>query len=184
MIMLFSAFRIYAVKEIGIYMDNITITDAKWDDLASIVEIYNATIPGRMVTADLEIVTVDSKRKWFEDHSPNSRPMWVMKQHEQVIAWLSFQSFYGRPAYLATAEVSIYIAADHQGRGLGGILLQKAIDACPGLQIDTLLGFIFAHNQPSLKLLSKFGFTEWGYLPKVAKLDDIERDLVIVGRRI
>jgi L-amino acid N-acyltransferase YncA len=165
-------------------MDNITITDANWDDLVSIVAIYNSTIPGRMVTADLELVTVESKRNWFEDHSPELRPIWVMKQDKQVIAWLSFQSFYGRPAYLATAEVSIYVAATHQGRGLGGILLQKAIEACAGLQIDTLLGFIFAHNQPSLKLLNKFGFTQWGYLPKVAKLDGIERDLVIVGRRI
>jgi L-amino acid N-acyltransferase YncA len=165
-------------------MNKITITDAEWDDLSSIVEIYNSTIPGRMVTADLETVTVASKHKWFEDHSPELRPIWVMKQDGRVIAWLSFQSFYGRPAYKATAEISIYIAATHQGRGLGGILLQKAIDACPELQITALVGFIFAHNQPSLKLLSKFGFTEWGYLPKVAKLDEVERDLVIVGRRI
>jgi phosphinothricin acetyltransferase len=174
----------YEVKELGKDMADIAMTDANWDDLTSIVNIYNSTIPGRMVTADLETVTVESKRKWFEDHSPDLRPIWVMKQDGQVIGWLSFQSFYGRPAYNATAEVSIYVAATHQGQGLGGILLQKAIEACPGLQIDTLLGFIFAHNQPSLKLLSKFGFAEWGFLPKVAKLDDIERDLVIVGRRI
>jgi L-amino acid N-acyltransferase YncA len=46
-----------------------------------------------------------------------------------------------------------------------------------------LLGFVFAHNEPSLKLLKKFGFSEWGYLPQVANLDGIERDLVILGKR-
>jgi phosphinothricin acetyltransferase len=127
---------------------------------------------------------VESKRKWFDEHSPDSRPIWVVKQEEKVVAWFSFQSYYGRPAYNATAEISIYVAESHYGRGLGSLLLEKAIQACPELHLNNLLGFVFAHNLPSLKLLSKFGFNEWGYLPKVASLDGIERDLVIVGRRV
>jgi L-amino acid N-acyltransferase YncA len=47
-----------------------------------------------------------------------------------------------------------------------------------------LLGFIFAHNEPSLRLFAKFGFERWGYLPKVAELDEVERDLVIMGKRV
>jgi phosphinothricin acetyltransferase len=165
-------------------MKNITIVDAALEDLADIVEIYNATIPSRMVTADLEPVTVASRKKWFEEHSPELRPIWVMKENGQIIAWLSFQSFYGRPAYLATAEISIYVAGAYQGRGIGSILLKKAIQECPRIQILTLLGFVFAHNEPSLKLLKKFGFSEWGYLPQVANLEGVERDLVILGKRI
>ncbi len=34
-------------------------------DLPAIVAIYNATIPGRMVTADTEPVSVDSRQPWF-----------------------------------------------------------------------------------------------------------------------
>src|SRR6266581_575295 len=49
---------------------------------------------------------------------------------------------------------------------------------------DTLLGFIFGHNEPSLALFRRFGFLRWGELPKVAALDGVERDLIIVGRRI
>jgi L-amino acid N-acyltransferase YncA len=164
-------------------MNNVTITDAALEDLADIVNIYNATIPSRRVTADLEPVSVESRRKWFEEHSPELRPIWVMKEDGHIIAWLSFQSFYGRPAYLATAEVSIYVAEAYHGRGIGSMLLEKAIQECPRLHILTLLGFVFAHNEPSVKLLKKFGFSEWGYLPQVANLDGIERDLVILGKR-
>jgi L-amino acid N-acyltransferase YncA len=164
-------------------MNNVTITDAALEDLADIVNIYNATIPSRRVTADLEPVSVESRRKWFEEHSPELRPIWVMKEDGHIIAWLSFQSFYGRPAYLATAEVSIYVAEAFHGRGIGSMLLEKAIQECPRLHILTLLGFVFAHNEPSVKLLKKFGFSEWGYLPQVANLDGIERDLVILGKR-
>jgi len=163
---------------------DIEVIDAELTDLASIVAIYNTTVPSRRVTADLEAVSVESRRKWFDDHSAELRPIWVVKEDKQVVAWLSFQSFYGRPAYNATAEISIYVAETHHGRRLGSLMLEKAILACPKLQIDTLLGFVFAHNQPSLKLLGKFGFSEWGHLPKVANLDGIERDLVIMGKRV
>jgi phosphinothricin acetyltransferase len=50
--------------------------------------------------------------------------------------------------------------------------------------VDTVLGFIFGHNEPSLKLFHRFDFLEWGRLPRVAVLDGIERDLIILGRRL
>ena len=160
------------------------IRDAVESDLAAIVEIYNATIPSRRVTADTQPVTVESRLAWFRDRDWQSRPLWVMEQEQTVVGWLSFQSFYGRPAYQATAEVSVYVAEAYQRRGIGQKLLQTAIQRSPQLGLKTLLGFIFGHNQPSLQLFEKFGFRQWGYLPQVARLDSIERDLVIMGRRI
>ncbi|CAM4353240.1 phosphinothricin acetyltransferase [Paenibacillus endophyticus] len=160
------------------------IMDAQLSELERIVDIYNATIASRMVTADLEPATVASKRAWFDDHSADFRPLWVLRIEGEIAAWFSFQSFYGRPAYLATAEISIYIAEPFRKLGLGSILIQKAIDECPRLGLHTLLGFVFGHNEPSLALLRKFGFETWGHLPKVAVLDGIERDLVISGRRV
>ncbi|WP_223067405.1 GNAT family N-acetyltransferase [Paenibacillus caui] len=160
------------------------IRDALRSDLDRIVEIYNSTIPSRQVTADLEPVSVESRIPWFEEHSPEHRPLWVLTQDGQVAAWISFQSFYGRPAYLGTAELSIYIAEEYRAKGYGSILVAQAIKKCPELGIHTLLGFIFGHNEPSLALLRKFGFASWGRLPKVANMDGVERDLVIVGRRV
>ncbi|RCW44925.1 GNAT family N-acetyltransferase [Paenibacillus prosopidis] len=160
------------------------ITNAQLSDLARIVDIYNSTIASRMVTADLEPATVESKRAWFDDHSADFRPLWVLRIQGEIAAWFSFQSFYGRPAYHATAEISIYIAEEYRSRGLGSVLIDKAIKECPGLGLNTLLGFVFGHNEPSLALLRKFGFEQWGHLPKVAVLDGVERDLVIAGRRV
>lgn len=160
------------------------IDDAQLSDLARIVDIYNSTIASRMVTADLEPATVESKRAWFDDHSADFRPLWVLRIQGEIAAWFSFQSFYGRPAYHATAEISIYIAEEYRSRGLGSVLIDKAINECPRLGLKTLLGFVFGHNEPSLALLRKFGFEQWGHLPKVAVLDGVERDLVIAGRRV
>ena len=164
--------------------DAFTIRDAEITDLPIIVDIYNSTISGRMVTADLEPVSVESRTQWFHEHSPSFRPLWVVESQGTICGWVSFQSFYGRPAYNGTAEISIYIHQDFRGKKLGKFLIQKAIDACPALEIKTLLGFIFGHNEPSIKLFNSFGFEKWAHLPKIAELDGIERDLLILGRRI
>ncbi|SFL10030.1 phosphinothricin acetyltransferase [Paenibacillus sp. 1_12] len=160
------------------------IVDAKLEDLNKIIEIYNSTVAGRKVTADLEPVTVESRHKWFEEHSPDFRPLWIVKHEDQIVAWLSYQSFYGRPAYNATAEISVYIAESYRSKGLGSLLIAKAIEEAPRLKLSTLVGFVFAHNEASLALLQKFQFEEWGYLPRIANLDGIERDLVILGKRL
>lgn len=162
---------------------SINIRDAAMEDLPIIVSIYNSTIESRMVTADTSPVTVESRKEWFDKHN-KKRPLKVVELNNQICAWISFQNFYGRPAYQATAEVSIYLSEETRGKGLGAILLEKAIKECPALQIENLLAFIFAHNVPSIRLFEKYGFEKWGYLPGVAELDSVKRDLVIMGRRI
>jgi L-amino acid N-acyltransferase YncA len=163
---------------------DVELRDAEITDLPEIVNIYNSTVPGRMVTADTEPVTVESREKWFYEHSPNFRPLWVMKYKGEICGWLSFQSFYGRPAYNATVEVSIYINEKYRKHGLGRFILEKALAECPRLGIKTVLGFIFGHNKPSLNLFYSFGFVDYGNFPGVAKLDGIERDLIIVGKKL
>jgi phosphinothricin acetyltransferase len=153
-------------------------------DLPQIVEIYNATIPTRMVTADTEPVSVESRVRWFEEHTPAFRPLWVVDTEGQIAAWLSFSSFYGRPAYDKTAELSVYVHLAFRRRGLGAYLVKRAVAEAPTLGMNTLMGFIFAHNEPSLRLFAEHGFSRWGVLPRIAELDGVERDVVIVGRRV
>jgi len=157
--------------------------NATMEDLPRIVEIYNSTIPGRMVTADTEVVSVESRLEWFKEHTL-TRPLWMVEEEKNRVGWISFQSFYGRPAYDATAEISIYLDPSARGRGLGKKALGYAMERCSTLEIKTLLGFIFSHNEPSLKLFKEAGFQEWAFLPNVAVLDGIDRSLVIVGKRI
>jgi phosphinothricin acetyltransferase len=162
----------------------VKIRDARPADLARIVEIYNAAIPGRAATADTAPITVASRRAWFESHTAERHPLWVAETGGTVTGWLGFQAFYGRAAYAATAEISVYVAPSAQRVGIGRALVAEAVRRSPDLGLTTLLGFVFGHNVSSLALFESFGFERWGHLPCVAVLDGIERDLVIVGRRI
>ncbi len=160
------------------------IRDAAIADLPAIIEIYNTSIPGRMATADLEPVTVASRMEWFAAHHSQRRPLWVLEIEDKITAWLSFRSFYGRDAYRHTVEISVYVSPDYHRQHLGDRLLSKAIDTAPNLNIKTVVAFIFAHNQPSLNLFKKHDFQQWGYLPQIAELNGIDRDLIILGRKI
>lgn len=154
-------------------------------DLPAITDIYNSTVASRKVTADIEEVTVADRMNWFDAHQAQRRPLWVWEdESKKIIGWMSLQDFYGRKAYDGTAEISIYISPESRGKGLGKKLLQYAIKACPSLHVHTLLGFIFAHNNESLQLCVSMGFMEWAHLPRIAKMDDNEYDLKILGYRI
>jgi L-amino acid N-acyltransferase YncA len=156
---------------------------ARAHDLPRLVEIYNASIPGRLATADTDPVTVDQRRAWFEAHGAR-RPIWVDERDGAVAGWASLGDFYGRPAYAATAELSIYVAPEARRRGSARTLLGHVLASAPALGVRTLLGFVFAHNAPSLALLDRHAFQRWGHLPRVAVLDGVERDLLILGLRL
>jgi len=160
------------------------IRSATEADLPGIVGIYNASIPGRLATADTAPVTVEARWSWFRDRDVTRHPLWVFDQDGAVAGWLSFGKFYGRPAYAATAEISIYVDPGAQREGIATRLMQQALARAPALGLSTFLAFVFAHNHPSLALCRRFAFETWGHLPRVAVLDGAERDLLILGRRV
>jgi phosphinothricin acetyltransferase len=78
----------------------------------------------------------------------------------------------------------VYVDEKHRRRGAGRTLLGEAIARAPSLQISAMVGLIFAHNEPSLRLFEQVGFERWGLLPRIAQLDAVERDLTIMGRHV
>src|SRR5438105_10767110 len=159
-----------------------TIRDALESDLPIIIDIYNATVPTRMVTAELEPTTVEPRLPWFREHSPTQHPFWVAESYGRVIAWLDFKKFLPRCAYHGSAEISVYVDEKFRRRGVARRLLEEAIGRAPSLGITAIIGLIFRHNEPSLKLFERLGFQRWGLLPGIARLDGVERDLIVVGR--
>ena len=162
-----------------------TIRLAKSDDLAAIVDIYNQSIPAGWSTADTKPVTVAERLDWFSKFEPNRRPIWVVECNGEVVATAYLSSFYaGRPAYNATAEISIYIATSFHRRGLGKRLKQWVVGQCPALGITTLLSYYFDHNEATKHINDSLGFETLGHLPRIATVQGELRGLVIAGLRI
>ena len=163
--------------------------DAVVGDLPRIVEIYNLAVATRESSCDLEPITVAAREAWFARHSGSRRPIWVAEDRDApergVVGYLGFYYFMNeRPGYYITSDLAIYLHPDYQGRRLGTYLLGEAIRHAPTLGIESLAVTIFASNQPSLRLFERHGFERWGFMPRVARLGPIERDLVMMGRRV
>jgi phosphinothricin acetyltransferase len=153
-------------------------------DLPAVVAIYNASIPGRLATADTEAVTVADREEWFSAFDSATRPLWVYESDGKVVGWLGLRSFYGRPAYHRTVESAVYVAPEHQREGVARKLLTHALGECPALGIANVLAFVFAHNMPSVTLFEAHGFGRWGLLPKICEMDGREHDVLILGKRL
>lgn len=161
------------------------IRDATPEDLPAIVGIYNSAVPTRVSTADTEPISVEDRSAWFGEHDPSRRPIWVMEDEGEIVGWLSLSDFYDRrPAYHATAEVGVYVRPDHHRKGLGRRLVEEALRRAPELGLRTLTAGAFAHNEASVGLFEDFGFEVWARFPRVAELDGVERDLVVMGLRL
>ena len=167
-----------------------TYRTARAEDLDAIVEIYNYSTFTLESTCDIEPISEESRRQWFESHLDHpTRPIWVAETDSLklpgVAGYLVFSHFMNeRAGYFITADIAIYLHPNVQNKGLGSYLLQNAIATAPALKIETLAATIFASNTPSIRLFAKCGFEQWAYMPRVARLFEIERDLVMVGRRV
>lgn len=151
------------------------------EDLEDIVRIYNDAVKSRISTADTEPISLKDKKEEFKRQDIKQYPTWVREYHGKVIAYLSFKPFNERKWYFQTAEISIYLDKNFQGQKLGQQFLREAIKKAPELGFKNLLALIFSDNAPSVKLFKKYGFKEWGKFPNVARVDDEDKDLLILG---
>jgi L-amino acid N-acyltransferase YncA len=111
-------------------------------------------------------------------------PHLVATHNGKVVGYAYVVQFRKRPAYRFAVKHSIYIHHDHQGRGVGRILLGELIDACAASGFRQMIGYIDADNTASLALHGKFGFARVGALPGVAYRYGKWCDTVMVQRSL
>jgi phosphinothricin acetyltransferase len=161
------------------------IRNAKEADLPAIIDIYNESIPGGWSTADTQPISVADRVEWFHKFDVNKRPIWVAEIDGQVVATTYLSSFYGgRPAYDATAEMSVYVASAFQRQRLGRRLKEWVIGECPHLGVTTLISMHFDHNEATRRINERLGFSQVGHLPEIAVIDGRKRGLVISMLRV
>ena len=164
---------------------DIKIRIAKLGDQPAIVEIYNQAVPTHRSTANTTLVTVEARKKWFEEHEPDRHPIFVAELDGCVIGWCSLSVYRpGRAALRFTAEISYYVDTAYQGQGFGQALIRHAVEASPSLGIRNIIAVLLDRNEPSRKLLEKLGFQQWGYLPRVLDFDGQECGEFYYGKRV
>jgi len=149
--------------------------ESDWDAVRGIYEEGIATGNATFET------TVPTWAKWDASHLES--PRLVCRSDEGVSGWAALTPVSGRCVYSGVAEVSVYVAANHRGKGIGLALLQSLIAESERVGIWTLQAGILTENQASIAVHEKAGFRIVGTRERLGKLNRVWRDVLLLERR-
>ncbi|EET80434.1 acetyltransferase [Campylobacter showae] len=141
-------------------------------------EVYEANLTNKDSKADCER-KFDSDGENLGEQKPS-----VTNPKSEILAWGSLSDYHPREGYRITAEISVYVAPDARGKGLGGRLVNFMLKLAPKFGIKNVVALIFSSNAASLNLFAKFGFTRWGELPEVCDMGSKIESLTILGKKL
>ena len=161
------------------------IRPATSQDYHDIIKIYNQAVDEKFATADTEYVTLESRKVWFAQHSPDTYPIYVAESNEEIIGWCSLSPHRpGRKALRSVAEISYYIHTDHRRKGVANKLIIHTIDSAKALGFRNLIAILLDLNKASIYILEKFGFEKWGHLPLIVEIEGMNCGQYIYGRKL
>ncbi|MFL0582818.1 GNAT family N-acetyltransferase [Solibacillus silvestris] len=152
------------------------VTSEDWLDVK---RIYEAGIDTKIAT--FESNAPDSYNEWFGEANPNCS--FVALEENHILGWCKLTPVSKREVYKGVGEVSIYIAPDAIGKGIGHLLLNHMITASEKEGFWTLESKIFKENVASLNLHIKNGFRMVGIREKIAQLNGEWKDNILMERR-
>jgi phosphinothricin acetyltransferase len=151
------------------------MTPADWEPVRT---IYLEGIASGLATFETQ---TPSWEDWDASHHSFARL--VARAEGRVVGWGALSPVSRRRCYAGVAEVSVYVAGDRQGRGIGRRLLEALIRESESRGIWTLQGATFAENEASLRLQRACGFREVGRRVRIAQLHGVWRDTILTERR-
>jgi L-amino acid N-acyltransferase YncA len=157
---------------------HLKIRDLRPGDWPEVAGIYAAGVETRNATFE---TAVPSWEEWDAGHL--TRPRLVGVEADAVVGWAALSSVSARTCYAGVAEDSVYVAPGRQGRGVGRALLEELVARSDAAGIWTLQTSIFPENRPSLALHLRCGFRVVGVRERIAQLDGVWRDTVLLERR-
>ncbi len=100
-----------------------------------------------------------------------------------VVGWAALSPTSSRACYAGVAEDSVYVASEARGRGVGLALMEALVESAEAGEIWTIQTGIFPENEASLALHERVGFRVVGRRERIAQLDGVWRDTLLLERR-
>ncbi len=147
-------------------------------DWPSVAKIYKEGIATGYATFELEVPDYEH---WDNAHVSSCRL--VALENQTIVGWAALSPVSSRCVYGGVAEVSVYVAKAHRGKGLGEKLLHRLIQLSEEAGFWTLQSGIFPENTGSILIHEKTGFRLIGKRERIGKLHGAWKDNLIFERR-
>jgi L-amino acid N-acyltransferase len=159
-----------------------TIRPANEQDIPGITAIYNEVVANSNAVWTEKPDTEADRLAWMTARRALGYPVLVATEEAAVVGYGTFGDFRAWPGYRHTVEHSVYIHADHRGRGLGRIIIGELVSAATALGKHVLIAGIDGGNLASLRLHASMGFGEVARMPEVGRKFGQWLDLVFMQR--
>jgi phosphinothricin acetyltransferase len=156
----------------------VTVRDLRPNDWPEVARIYDEGIVTGNATFETQ---APSWQEWDAAHLPDHR--FVAEDDGRVAGWIALAPASSRQCYAGVAEISVYVAEDVRGKGVGSELLATVVESAERARLWTLQTSVFPENEASLALLQRFGFRIVGTRERIGQLHGVWRDTVLVERR-
>ncbi|MFE7843304.1 GNAT family N-acetyltransferase [Streptomyces sp. NPDC057474] len=141
-------------------------------DLAALTSIYNHYVRETPITFDTALFTPEERRPWLLSH-PEDGPHRLMVAagtgSQEILGYATSSAFRGKPAYDTSVEVSVYLAPDAGGRGVGTLLYKALFEALADEDVHRAYAGIAQPNGASTRLHERFGFRYVGTYREVGR---------------
>lgn len=149
------------------------------EDWNSVASIYKQGIATGFATFETNVPDFET---WDSAHLKTCRIVAI--QGDEIVGWAALSPVSGRCVYGGVGEVSVYIAANARGLGVGKRLMEQLILESEKEGLWTLQSGIFPENEASIQLHNKMGFRYIGKREKIGRtVEGIWRDNVLFERR-
>jgi len=144
-----------------------TLRFAREEDCAAIAGIYNHAVLNTAAIWNDQTVDAENRLAWFVARRQAGFPVLVSEEDGQVTGYASFGDWRAFDGFRHTVEHSVYVHPEHQGKGLGRLLLSQLIEEARRIGKHVMVAGIESQNHASLHLHRQLGFTITAQMPQV-----------------
>ena len=147
--------------------EDITIRAAEPGDAPAIADIYNHYVRTSIVTFEEEPVTAAEIARRIAEVQSAPLPWLIADRCGGVTGYAHATRWKNRTAYRFSVEVTVYVAPEWDGCGIGSLLYSQLLPILQAQHIHAAIGGIALPNEASVALHEKFGFR------KVAQFQEV-----------
>jgi phosphinothricin acetyltransferase len=162
--------------------DEMQIRDATTDDAAAIARIYNQGIEDRVATLETELRTPQERAEWMARRGPRHPVLVAAMLDGDVVGWCSLNQFNPRPAYDHVADISVYVARERRGRGIGDAMMSALEARARAIGYHKMVLAAFPFNAAGMRLYERHGFLTVGLYREQGLLDGRWVDVIVMDK--
>lgn len=157
--------------------DNYDFLEMNETYLPDITRIYNYYVTNSTATFHTRTQSIEDMRQivFFNN---GLYTCYVIIRGSEVCGYCILSPYHKREAFVGTAEISVYLAPEHSGKGLGGLAFDFVEELARARKLQVLIAAICHENEASIKLCERKGYVKCGHFKKVGK--KFERVLDVV----